>query len=209
MMDTVKINGIRFYETPLGFMPSVTSVLSETMPSSKRYGLKRWKENLGAAECEAYLARCIERGNQFHTAVEDYLLRGVDSKKINPVRQVIKDIDEVQFIEKSIYHGAGFAGRIDAVVTYKGKPTILDWKTSSKPKKKGFLTDYFLQTTAYSQGLYKNTGIVADNILIVVVVDGYDEAFTYHKSRADIQTYWDMFISRLNEFKRIHPSPDF
>jgi genome maintenance exonuclease 1 len=44
------------------------------------------------------------------------------------------------------------------VGTYKGAPCIIDFKQSNKPKKKEWITDYFLQLTAYAEAHNKVYG---------------------------------------------------
>lgn len=40
------------------------------------------------------------------------------------------------------------AGRADCIGNYKGELSIVDFKTSTKEKKREWITDYFIQTTA-------------------------------------------------------------
>jgi len=43
-----------------------------------------------------------------------------------------------------------YAGRVDLVGVWEGEPAIIDFKTSRKPKQDAWITDYWLQTTAYA-----------------------------------------------------------
>ena len=43
-----------------------------------------------------------------------------------------------------------YAGTTDLVGVWKGKPTIMDFKQTNKPKKREWIDDYFLQGAAYA-----------------------------------------------------------
>jgi ATP-dependent exoDNAse (exonuclease V) beta subunit len=44
-----------------------------------------------------------------------------------------------------------YACRVDMVGLWNGIPSIIDFKTSTKPKREEWITDYYLQTTAYAR----------------------------------------------------------
>ena len=44
----------------------------------------------------------------------------------------------------------GLAGRVDCVGEFDGVPSIIDFKTSKKLKKKDSITNYFIQESAYA-----------------------------------------------------------
>ena len=43
-----------------------------------------------------------------------------------------------------------YSGTTDLVGVWKGKPTIMDFKQTNKPKKREWIDDYFLQGAAYA-----------------------------------------------------------
>ena len=45
----------------------------------------------------------------------------------------------------------GYAGTIDCIAEYQGKPTIFDWKTSTKRKTPSAIKTYIYQLAAYKQ----------------------------------------------------------
>ena len=63
----------------------------------------------------------------------------------------IKDIDEMWGSEVHLFHPKIYAGTTDLVGVYKGKPAIMDFKQTNKPKKKEYIEDYFLQLVAYAE----------------------------------------------------------
>ena len=52
--------------------------------------------------------------------------------------------------EVSLSYEDKWAGSTDLVCLYDGKPTILDFKQSNKPKREEWITDYYYQIAAYS-----------------------------------------------------------
>ena len=62
-----------------------------------------------------------------------------------------------------------YAGTADCIGIFKGKPTIIDFKTAKKIKRKDWIEDYFLQGTAYANAhnvMYKTN---IDSIAILMV----------------------------------------
>ena len=44
-----------------------------------------------------------------------------------------------------------YAGTTDMVGLYKGRPAIIDFKQTNKPKKREWIQDYLMQLAAYAQ----------------------------------------------------------
>ena len=62
----------------------------------------------------------------------------------------LKNVDEVWGVEVPLYMPDLYAGTTDCVGLYKGKPAIIDFKTSRKNKKREWIHDYFMQGSAYA-----------------------------------------------------------
>ena len=68
-LKTKTINKKRFYVTPKGYYPSITTVLS----NRKKEGLWEWRKRVGS-EVANYVARtAAARGTKVHHMCEDYL----------------------------------------------------------------------------------------------------------------------------------------
>ena len=63
------------------------------------------------------------------------------------------------------------AGRVDCVAEYKGRLSVIDFKGSTRPKKKREIENYFLQATAYAIAWQERTGIPVDNFVILLTTD--------------------------------------
>jgi hypothetical protein len=65
---------------------------------------------------------------------------------------------------------------------YGEKNSIIDFKTSSKPKRKDWIDNYFMQGAGYSVMWEEMTKIPISNIAIIIAVDGKNLNF-YGKKR--------------------------
>ena len=74
------------------------------------------------------------------------------------------------------------AGRVDCIGDYKGKRCIIDFKTSTRMKREEWITDYWLQCTAYSIMWYERTGEVINDLLILMVAED-GEVKEFHSER--------------------------
>lgn len=169
--------GPRLYETPTGEKyPSVTSILGATANKS---GLYEWQRRVGKEEASKITNRAATRGTKIHKLCED-VLNGidVDKKKLIPTVSILfgqvepvlhSDVDNIRAIEARLFsHKLRAAGSVDLVADYKGELSIIDFKTSLRPKKIEWIRDYFLQTAMYSYMLYEMTGLVSKKLVVIV-----------------------------------------
>ncbi|NDD97909.1 MAG: hypothetical protein EBZ93_10485, partial [Actinobacteria bacterium] len=67
------------------------------------------------------------------------------------VRPYLDDIDNIRASEYNLYSDyLRLAGTVDCIADYKGKPHIIDFKTSSRPKQRDWIHAYFMQASAYA-----------------------------------------------------------
>ena len=150
---------VRLYLTPDGgSLPSVTTVLSKTKDKS---GLDRWRQRVGEKTAEKIIADSARIGTALHLYIEHYVnghgykdLTDV-GKKARTMAQVIideglKDVTEIWGSEVHLYYPGKYAGTTDMVGLYKGRPAIIDFKQSNKPKKREWVQDYLMQLAAYA-----------------------------------------------------------
>lgn len=199
-----EINGKRYYKTPSGEMlPSVTTVLGY----SKLKQLTEWKNKVGHDTAQKISTRASIRGTKFHNMMEKYLRNDntlfenvmPDMKQaFLDVKKAVDRIDNIHYIESPLYSlQLGVAGRTDVIAEFDGKLSIIDFKTSSKLKKKEWIENYFEQGTAYALMYEELVGTPIDQITIIISVDGETEpqVFIEEKSRwihslmEKIQTY--------------------
>jgi len=142
-------------------VPSVTTVLSAT--SKSKDGLIQWKNRVGEEEADRIVKQSTDIGTAVHEAIENYLngkpwdtfkethdqlLAKKISKKF--VSDALHGITEIWGLEVGLMLDNLYAGTADCVGTYNNIPTLIDFKTAKKIKKREWIEDYFLQGCAYA-----------------------------------------------------------
>ena len=154
------VDGKRLYENPYGDpVPSVTTILDKTKPYKERAALANWKKRVGEVEAQRITTEAADNGTRMHTILEYWAKNEqytgettVLSQKMADViiSNVESDLDEVWGTEVNLCAPGLYAGTTDLVGVYKGKPTIMDFKQTNKPKKREWIDNYFLQGAAYA-----------------------------------------------------------
>lgn len=170
----------RFYSTPTGEKyPSVTTI----MPV-KEDVLTEWRNRVGAAEAARITRRAGNRGTKMHSLCEDYLKGNLSDMKIRMMMpfdkmlfgQVRKYLDSyinnIYCMEQALYsHRIKLAGRVDLIAEWKGKLSVIDFKTSIKEKKEEWITNYFVQCTAYAEMFQDLTNKQIDDIVVIIATE--------------------------------------
>ena len=172
--------GVRTYETEDGVkFPSVTSILSATQSEEKKKGLDKWKKRVGAKEAARIKRDASKVGTSMHKYLENYLLEKgyIDDSRIGRIarpmaKEIIKkglvDLEELWGSEVHLYYPGKYAGTADMIALYQGRPTIIDFKQTNRPKKREWVQDYLMQLSAYAMAHNKlfNTEIDQGVILM-------------------------------------------
>tara|TARA_B110000503_G_C7163142_1_gene420599 strand:- start:177 stop:827 length:651 start_codon:yes stop_codon:yes gene_type:complete len=177
-LNRVNVDGKRLYETPNGNRyPSVTTITSLGSEES----INQWRKRVGEVEANKISKRASDRGTRIHLLCEDYLNNKdlmvdlFDKELWNKFKPNLKDIDNVYCLESMLYsHKLELAGTTDCVAEYKGTLSVIDFKTSGKLKKKEWITNYFIQCAFYGYMLWEMTGILAEQLVILIAVDNED-----------------------------------
>jgi len=177
-LDTETIDGKRFYVTPTGKLPSITTVLSIL----SRDSIQKWRKRVGEVQANAISTRASRRGTSVHQMCEDYINNRYDSKKFlpndretfNSLKPVLDEhIDNIYAQEVPLWSEyLGVAGRVDCIAEWDGKIAVIDFKTSRKLKKKEYISNYFQQCAAYAVMWEERTGLPINKIVVVIAVDG-------------------------------------
>jgi len=191
-LTTENIDGKRYYVLPNGQkFRSVTTVLGDKLDKT---ALLEWRKKVGEEEANKISVKAARRGTAVHSICEKYVLNdddflkdampsGIDS--FNGIRSLLdKHVDNILGVELPLYSVAlKTAGRCDLIAEFDGVASVIDFKTSLKPKKEEWIESYFLQTTVYSmmfEWIYK---IKIPRIAILIAVD-HEEPQLFVKNRS-------------------------
>ena len=205
-VTTETINRKRFYVTPEGNKyPSITTVLS----NRKKEGLFEWRKRVGN-DVANYVARTsASRGTKVHHMCEDYLNNEFDEEKhrkdflpfclFNQLKdQALCNLNNIYAQEAGLYSDKyKVAGRVDCIAGYKGIPSIIDFKTSSKERNDDWNENYYIQGSAYAEMFGERTGIEISQVVILVVTeDGTVQEFIKDK-----HNYLDALVESVAEWR--------
>ena len=191
-IDRTTVDGKRHYCLPNGDrVPSVTTILDRTKPQEKIDALNNWRKRVGETQAQQITTEAANRGTRMHSYLESYVLSS-DMKPLpaNPyahpswfmaaevILKGLTNVDEFWGSEVPVYYSGLYAGTTDCIGVWKGRPAIIDFKQTNKPKKREWIEDYFIQLAAYAQahnvthGTDINTGVIMMAAQPQTLVDG-------------------------------------
>lgn len=190
-IPTENIKGKRYYivDDDIKY-PSITTVMS-TLPSKVK-GLTDWRNKVGEKEANKISTQAARKGTVVHEIIEQYLDNKLDERRLNPIAVesfrniqpwLDKYVNDIYMQEASLWsQHLKVAGRVDCVGHFDGKPAIIDFKTARKPKKKEWISDYFMQSCGYSIMWEERTGIPITRLVIMIAPTGSDpQIFVEHR----------------------------
>ena len=187
-LKRVTIDGVRYYDVPDGDkLVSITSVISWIT----REIFLDWRKRVGTQEADKITKASTSRGTDFHTLAEHYL-NNEELPSVQPLSEFLFKqakpqlslIDDIVALETSLYsQKLGVAGTVDCIAKYDGELSVIDFKTSKKPKPREWIDHYFVQCAAYACMLYEMTGQIVKKFVIImscedgecVVYEEYDK----------------------------------
>jgi len=199
------IDGVRYYSVPdeeeLLKLVSITSVTSHF---NKDIFVK-WRKRVGDEEADRITKRATKRGTDMHTLVEHYM-KNEELPEVPPISDFLfkiskanlKRINNIYALEGSLYSKQlGIAGTVDCIAEYDGELAIIDFKTSAKPKPRGWIEHYFVQCMAYGCMLYELTGISVKKLVIIMACEN-GECVVYEER--DKSKYIKLLIQYIRKF---------
>ena len=209
--------GLRWYHTPNGAYPSITTILGTTRPEAAVQALEGWRNSLGHEKAAAVSKKATDRGTNVHLLAERYLKKEKvdapingqpvphpDLASFNALKLKLDKIDEVWAQECALYSDFfEVAGRCDLVGKYTGEPVIVDFKTSSKVKGKGDIGDYKLQLAFYAAAHNEMFGTdIKTGVILMVAETGFPMEFIvpleeqYEELQNRIDAFWKKTLNR-------------
>ena len=208
-LERFHIDGKRFYrkkdsDDPMNFI-SITTIISNY--SKEKFA--NWRLKIGEDEANRITKAATTRGTHMHNLVEHYL-ENKELPKSAPLPKLLFDvarpelnkINNILGIEIPLYSEyLGIAGTVDTIAEYNGVLSIIDYKTSERPKPVSWIEGYFVQTMAYSCMLYEMTGIMAKQLVIIMACEN-GEVETYIET--DLKKYIKLLRKYIQKFKEDH-----
>ena len=191
-------------------LPSVTTILSATQSEEKKASLEKWKARVGQQEADNIKNQAATRGTNMHSYLE-YHLNGQGLLDLSDEGRVARsmaqtiidkglgDLEEIWGNEVTLYYPDLYAGQADLVGIYQGRESIIDFKTSNKPKRDEWITDYYLQGAAYasSHDCIYNTKI-EQTVILICTPDLFFQRFIVNGSRFR-QYKWE-WLQRVDQY---------
>jgi genome maintenance exonuclease 1 len=186
-------DGKRYYVTPDGnAYQSVTTLTGKVNEKA----IKAWREKVGEEEATKISTRAANRGTSMHKLCEKYLLNKIEAdplgrillEDVNPLSNamflkiipLMERLDNIKVVEGTMYSDSlQLAGTADCIAEYSGDLAVIDFKTSTYPKKKEYIGNYFMQGAAYGKMYEEMFGETPKRIVIMMSVENTGSAITY------------------------------
>jgi CRISPR/Cas system-associated exonuclease Cas4 (RecB family) len=208
-LERFHVDGKRFYKKvdsydAMNFI-SITTITSNY--SKEKFAL--WRKKNGEDEANRITKAATTRGTQMHNLIEHYI-ENKELPKSAPLPKLLFDvakpelnkINNILGIEIQLYSEYfEIAGTADLIAEYDGVLSIIDYKTSERPKPREWIEGYFVQCTAYALMLYELTGIKAKQLVIIMACEN-GEVEVYKET--DLKKYIKLLRKYIDKFKRDH-----
>ena len=207
-LSSTQEDGKRFYVTPSGKKyPSMTTVL-QLMTAE---GIAKWRAHVGDEVANKVSAQSTRRGTLMHKLCEDYVNNEeIDTSKLMPLDlqnfNALKEQMDIHFgkvygQEIALYSDfLEMAGRVDCIAEYKGKLSIIDYKTSKKVKKKENIKNYFMQAAGYAV-MYEEIFKQPINQLVILMSVDHEGVVEFVEKR---DNYIHDLIALRKKYKEKH-----
>ena len=180
ILPVTEIDGKRYYTTPEGNnYPSVTTVTGLL----NRVWIKKWRDYVGEEEANKVSGQAMARGSRYHKLQEDFLnnelteerlkeITPLDLMMFNQTKELTSRMGDIYMLEGSLYSDElEMAGRVDCIAEFAGKVSVIDFKTSTKPKSPSKIKGYFMQETAYAKMFEERYNIPIERIVTIIAVE--------------------------------------
>ena len=196
-------------------MPSVTSILGD-IPERKEK-IVAWRKAVGEQMANYISVTSTNRGKSTHKLIENHLNNEDD--KSNGVTNVVAlglfrlikpylaRLDNIHCLEEYLYSKEiGVAGQVDCVAEYKGKLSIVDFKTSTKRRDADYNYGNFLQCSAYAkmfEEMYHDKKI-EQTVVLATCESGEVQEWIHGEDK--IKEHQELFYKHTAEFLERHKS---
>ena len=212
-MHTYNKQGIgRFYATPRGDYPSVTTVLSA---DGDKTWLDEWRKNVGSENADRIVKESTDIGSHLHYLFE-CLLQNIKANEPKTPEEakaekmfkiakpkLLKIVDKVLYMEEPVWSDSfRIAGRFDMLCkTKEGKIALVDYKNTKRNKTREDVESYRKQLAFYVKMIKDTLGIdVEEQKIFMVNREGFVQIFNFYEKdtpRSELvairKNFWDKF----------------
>lgn len=204
----------RFYRTPNGRFPSVTTIIDRY--EDKQF-LEKWKNNIGEKEANEIKEKAAVRGTRVHHAIEKTLKgkpHNLDENELTYYNNILPFLAKIKptLLEEQLYwanYGFGFAGTVDILLNIDlsllkdkdgnsvGSGTAYvtgDFKTWRSPKYASGLLGRYLQLAAYSAAINQRTNVMYQLNKGLIIGATSKQLYLYYLDENAINFYWNHFL---------------
>jgi genome maintenance exonuclease 1 len=209
-IEQVNGDGLRYYLTQDGMkLPSMSTVLSVL----KGDELEAWRRRAGDEEADRIGNHATRRGSRVHLLAEQYICRNPTAFQ-DAYRKTMPDaranwtgikslldtrLQELRASECRLFsRRLRIAGTTDLIGVFDGKLSVIDFKTSRKPKKREWIDSYFIQGDGYGTMWNELTQEKVEQVVIIIAVDGMQE------SQVFVESYGSMMDSLIETRKKFY-----
>jgi genome maintenance exonuclease 1 len=213
-IDRTTIDGKRHYCLPDGSkVPSVTTILDKTKSEESKQALQNWRKRMGTAKAQEITTEAASRGTRMHKWLETYVKEGdmglpgsnPYSMQSHAMANVIvfeglaNNVTEYWGVEVPVYYSGLYAGTTDCLGLWQGKPAILDFKQTNKPKKKEWIEDYFVQLAAYALAHNNTHGTdIKTGVILMCSAENLYQQFVLEE--AEFEFYSNRWLERVEQY---------
>ncbi len=200
------IDGVRYYSVPdeeeLLRLVSITSVTSHF----NKEIFVNWRKKVGNEEADRITKAATTRGTDMHTLTEHYLKNDQVLPEVPPISDFLfkiskgelNKIDNIHSLEGALYSKQlGIAGTVDCIAEYDGELSIIDFKTSKKPKPREWIEHYFVQAMAYGCMLYELKNISVKKLVIIMACENGECVVYEEYNKAKYIKLLDKYIRKF------------
>jgi len=178
-MSTVNIDGTRYYVTPQGNRYQSVTTLTGKLNAKE---IQEWRQRVGEEKANKISTRAANRGTSMHKMVENYLHnRPLNLQEENnplnkemfvKIKPLVDRLDNIKIIEGAMYSDElELAGTTDCVAEYNGDLAVIDFKTSTRMKKKENVKNYWMQGAAYGKMYHEHYGVAPKSVILMISVE--------------------------------------
>lgn len=200
-----KVYEERLYYCEGELLPSVTEIIKKTRSKAEKDRLRKWMMKVQKTSESDPREDARERGIRIHEEIKNYIETKDEPTSIfsKPIKQFISRVENFIEVEKFCFSKEhGFAGQLDAVGEIDKQLSLVDWKTTLKPKRRSWIKEHFLQAMAYKIAIEEREGCGIKQLAIVVLLPDTYQLFIVDdpSDLLDLEREW---LGRIKNFRKL------